>query len=60
MVAPSSTQNGKYLEMLEKIEVRQLVQGIPIAITVLVGSPMSWSEDQQIAVVTQLGAYIFA
>ncbi|XP_066982850.1 uncharacterized protein [Macrobrachium rosenbergii] len=48
-----------FTKMLEKIEVRQLVQGIPIAITVLVGSPMSWSEDQQIAVVTQLGAYIF-
>lgn len=45
--------------MLEKVEVRQLIQGIPIAITVLVQSPVTWSDDNIIAVVTQLGTYIF-
>ncbi|XP_069960730.1 general transcription factor 3C polypeptide 4 isoform X2 [Cherax quadricarinatus] len=45
--------------MLEKIEKRQLVQGIPIAISILVRSPISWSEDNKIAVITQLGTYVF-
>lgn len=45
--------------MLGNVEVRQWVEGIPIAITVLVRSPITWSEDNNIAVVTQLGTYIF-
>ncbi|KAK7082253.1 hypothetical protein SK128_018141 [Halocaridina rubra] len=45
--------------MLETVEVRQLVQGIPIALTVLVDKALIWSEDNNIAVVTQLGTYIF-
>ncbi|XP_042870580.1 general transcription factor 3C polypeptide 4-like isoform X1 [Penaeus japonicus] len=45
--------------MLGNVEVRQWVEGIPIAITVLVRSPIFWSADNNIAVLTQLGTYIF-
>ncbi|XP_063843555.1 general transcription factor 3C polypeptide 4-like isoform X1 [Scylla paramamosain] len=41
-----------------KIEVRQLVQGIPFATAVLARSPLSWSADNNIALVTQHGVYI--
>ncbi|XP_045121573.1 general transcription factor 3C polypeptide 4-like [Portunus trituberculatus] len=41
-----------------KIEVRQLVQGVPFATAVLARAPLSWSADNNIALVTQHGVYI--
>ncbi|XP_050719934.1 uncharacterized protein LOC127000350 isoform X2 [Eriocheir sinensis] len=44
--------------VMEAIEVRQLVQGIPFATTVLARSPVAWSEENNISLVTQHGVYI--
>lgn len=44
--------------VMERHEVRQLIQGIPVATTVLTKSPLIWSNDNSIALVTQHGTYI--
>ncbi|CAL4166372.1 unnamed protein product, partial [Meganyctiphanes norvegica] len=45
--------------VLGQVECHQPVQGIPLALVVLVKSPIAWSEDNNISIVTQHGTYIF-
>ena len=45
--------------MISGVQCRHAVQAIPVAVTVLVPSPLSWSDNNELALATQHGIYIF-